>query len=59
MFYINDQKWTCPRCNRTVTINGNVAAEQTRHAKAHRDADLMKAHYRKTDVNNPAKQYGK
>lgn len=62
---IADNKWTCERCGRTVTVHGSLAAircclraEQQRHAVAHREADLMKARLRKTDIDNPAKQYG-
>ena len=63
---IADDRWTCPRCSRTVVVYGSLAAirccltaERDRHATAHREADLMKARLRKTDVDNPAKQYGK
>lgn len=58
-------RWTCPTCSRSVVIDGSdedtaaaIAAVQTRHYKAHRDAAIVDAKLRKTDVRNPAPRWG-
>jgi hypothetical protein len=58
-------RWTCPQCSRSVVIDGSdhdtaaaIAAVQTRHYKAHRDAAIVDARLRKTDVRKPAPRWG-
>ena len=66
--WTDPEKWTCPypTCGRTITVIGSdedaaaaIAAIQTRHYKAHRDAAVLSAKLRKTDVRNPAPRWGR
>jgi hypothetical protein len=66
--WTDPEKWTCPHpdCHeRTVTVIGSghdtaaaIAAVQTRHYKAHREAAIVDARLRKTDVRKPAPRWG-
>ena len=65
--WASPDRWTCPHlgCQKTVVIDGSeedtaaaIAAIQTRHYKAHRDAAVLSAKLRKTDVRNPAPRWG-
>jgi hypothetical protein len=66
--WASPDRWTCPvpTCGKTVVIDGSdedtaaaIAACQQRHYKAHRDAAVLDAKLRKTDVRNPAPRWGR
>lgn len=65
MTFISDDRWTCPKCARTVVVDGSSAdvlealcAVQKRHGKAHREAAVLSARLRNTDPDNPAPRWG-
>lgn len=60
-------RWTCPHasCGNTFTCYGSehdtaaaIQAVQQRHGKAHREAAVLSARLRKTNVDRPAPHWG-
>jgi hypothetical protein len=62
----NPDRWTCPACARTVVVYAGdedtrvaIAAMQTRHAQAHREAAQVLARLGMANPLRPARRKGR